>query len=156
MENQKSRDTSLSPEIIISEIYPLPLEVDTAQLTSIINHTCNCRKAERPNRRSTQLGTFIATVSVENFIFENISAEISAEIWQKWCRKLSPPKIISAELNLRRNISPVRYFQFKVSRVTSIQHNYTLQSTVYNLHIYYSSFRTIYSSSKSPLHVQLL
>ena len=81
----------------------LKVELDTAQLTSIINHTCNCRKAERPDRSSS------LERSVENFIFENISAEISAEIWQKWCRKLSPPKIISAELNLRRNISPVRY-----------------------------------------------
>ena len=27
-----------------------------------------------------------------------MSAEISAEIWQKWCRKLSPPNLISAEI----------------------------------------------------------
>ena len=60
-----------------------------------------------------------ALISAEMFSnFENISAEISAEIWQKWCRKLSPPKIISAELNLRRNISPVRYSHPSIYRAS--------------------------------------
>ena len=31
-----------------------PTEVDTAQLASEINHTCNCRKVERPDISSLE------------------------------------------------------------------------------------------------------
>ena len=44
-----------------------------------------------------------------NFKVEKYWAEISAQIWVKWCPNISPPKIISADLFIRPNISPVRY-----------------------------------------------
>ena len=42
-----------------------------------------------------------------NFKVEKYWAEISAQIWVKWCPNISPPKIISADLIIRPNISPV-------------------------------------------------
>ena len=46
-----------------------------------------------------------------NFKVEKYWAEISAQIWVKWCPNISPPKIISADLFIRPNISPVlRYY----------------------------------------------
>ena len=85
--------------------------------------------------------------SEANSKVQKYSAEIITEIWVKWCRNISPPKIISADLIIRRNISPVRYIILQNSLLTPKCSLLTRGSTLLTPQ---SSLLTLQSSLLTP------